>query len=957
MEPMDARPVFANRYEAMLWKKVNRDLDDGPTQKQQEGFVSLLGSVIKKGEAQPSPVLARLIEDTLIYNIENHQEAIEIMVGMSRPQDCRPAISAARIFLESNDPDTAEALLNEVEERGRSSEWLCMSAEVCLELGKRDLAQERLLRAYGLDHNDDRMYSLLERLSPNGEWGIRHNISKVLTGKKPQPIPAKFKDTSMGRLYEIYHQWFLGSQNKATRLMVESEEYQRRHPEFVLASARMSLHEGDVSSAQKMYDLLLKKEKGLHISCEAAESFSIGGNHNQALRCYKNAEMDHPDDPRILKGLSKTLFNLGLMEESKEYTKRLLDDETADLDTYIEMVSILILGEEYPLAKEYINRVLMTYPDDGAINVLKSEVELKCGNASTALFTINRTMRRNPDNLRCVLQKSRILFHMGRIKGVEKELINAEKTHPDNLDILLMMREIAEYDRNDAKLDEICKKIMELDPDNEIAGSYLSHKRLISEMDSEPYSSFRAMVVKGSPESFIDVLMELVRKGRYDDAVKLCEDKDEYDGIPLGIQLKGNAEYALGRYEESSESYKKALRMDPSNHMLWYSLGMSEERKGDLDAAESSYNRAILLKVDSPELWLSKASVQESKENLVGAIESLNQILNLDPDNVFALVKKANILKRVERFDEALYIIDIAIPICPDDIRLYKIKRNICEAFGRYNQILDLTEAIYEMDPNNESNDIESAKMFSRMELPDEAVKVLERALKRNPDSIPVLNAMKSVFLVAGDAPKFESTNGKIKELVPSEAPAPKVVQKEKDQDVNFRPEPRIQVPVAVKRNSERVLRRTYLSNTSIRDLDMANLLGLDEKESKTIVDYLADIEPYGIIDIESSKYERMEKLSMHMMISGNIKEIDLDPMVSLPSAYVAGGCKDADEAKQLMAFVAKVLDSKTDGTVLNNRDLDLGSVNGDMPLTEIMRRLHVGLYTAKAVKDALNSR
>ena len=162
-------------------------------------------------------------------------------------------------------------------------------------------------------------------------------------------------------------------------------------------------------------------------------------------------------------------------------------------------------------------------------------------------------------------------------------------------------------------------------------------------------------------------------------------------------------------------------------------------------------------------------------------------------------------------------------------------------------------------------------------------------------------------------------------------------------------------VPDAVKRYAERVLRRAYVSKLAPGDPDIITALDLDESTTKAVMNYLSDISEYGDISPGTLEFERMEKLSLSAVVKGNCTGLEKDRMISIPCAYVAGGAKDADEAKLLVAYFYKALNLKRSMKALSP---ELRKIADETPkgtsIEDIMKGSKVGVYQAKMVKDNL---
>ena len=76
--------------------------------------------------------------------------------------------------------------------------------------------------------------------------------------------------------------------------------------------------------------------------------------------------------------------------------------------------------------------------------------------------------------------------------------------------------------------------------------------------------------------------------------IALTEANRPYDAIPL---------------------FRKALKMEPENPLLWLNLGIAQQKTGDYHEAIESFNQAVVIEDDLPEAWLSMGLIYyETKE-------------------------------------------------------------------------------------------------------------------------------------------------------------------------------------------------------------------------------------------------------------------------------------------------------------------------------------------------------
>jgi tetratricopeptide (TPR) repeat protein len=69
----------------------------------------------------------------------------------------------------------------------------------------------------------------------------------------------------------------------------------------------------------------------------------------------------------------------------------------------------------------------------------------------------------------------------------------------------------------------------------------------------------------------------------------------------LELHDEARSLYAHGRYREAATKLELAVKLDPDAKVLFYNLGLIQERLGDLDAAIASYRRALELEKNEEE--------------------------------------------------------------------------------------------------------------------------------------------------------------------------------------------------------------------------------------------------------------------------------------------------------------------------------------------------------------------
>jgi tetratricopeptide (TPR) repeat protein len=149
-------------------------------------------------------------------------------------------------------------------------------------------------------------------------------------------------------------------------------------------------------------------------------------------------------------------------------------------------------------------------------------------------------------------------------------------------------------------------------------------------------------------------------------------------------------------------------------------------------------------------------------------------------------------------------------------------------------------------------------------------------------------------------------------------------------------------------------LERAYATGSAISDEKMLSGLGIKGEKRKAVLDYLSDIEEYGDINIRSKEYERMERLSKNVILAEQMDDIDSNPLISIPAAFMSSTAETIDDAKKLIAYIYKVIndDSEPDAFSkdIEEAAAEASEMSGDISTYLIMKLFNVGVHTANTI-------
>lgn len=769
LSTMGAGPVFQSSSDLALWRRLSGSSSSKLGIKGKGNAIETIADevIASKGPVN-SAVLVMLMDTLFDRGSERLASILPDLVSKRRSTDCAPALEAVLLYQRMGNTEAAAEMFETVRDGLDISLRSSVHARLLLDRGDRPSAKKVLLHGRCSDPLDQRIYKLLEEADPAGGWMYYRNIELLYAGRDTMACGTEEEDTPPQRLYDIYSDWFGGHHDAATDALIGSTEYGAKHPEYMLAAARMSADEKDWYSAEILYDGLVK-QGCTYIICEAARVCLNGGNIDKALLLYRDAEASDPHSPMVMEGLTDVYTRLARKDDAAQCMLDFLDTERADLDAYMKCAERLVSESMNAHAEPVVRKILMNYPDNTKANILKSKNDAANGNYPGALEAATSAVKSDSKNPDARLQRAKVLFEMGKSDKAMKEAQTALKLSPQDIEIMVLIKDIYTSQGNNRASLEMCEMILELDPEN--AGIILNSSEALMAMgDTEgSLSSYRkAIRADPRPKNFITVIESLIRDGMYEEVTLLCDEMDsDFGNIALVRRLRGNAEFAMGEYLKASVSYSAAAAADPFSPIIWHSKGMADEAAGDLDSAEEAYNHAVLMDLDEPEFWMSKASVQEKKGDLHGAVESLNRAIELNPESSYALVKKGMIFARTGKYKEALYFIDMAIMVNVWQKDIYVIKKEICMHAGMYEVAIGVCSDISTVDPLDTYAVTDAAECMMKLGNRSGALSFINSKLAKDQSSMPLLLSKKSILTSMGNYPELIATCYRILEKDP----------------------------------------------------------------------------------------------------------------------------------------------------------------------------------------------
>jgi len=186
-------------------------------------------------------------------------------------------------------------------------------------------------------------------------------------------------------------------------------------------------------------------------------------------------------------------------------------------------------------------------------------------------------------------------------------------------------------------------------------------------------ASFYELAAELKPDSFMawsNVAASMLNAGRYEEAIPALERSLEIEDNPYGRSNLGTVFFALQRYEDAVEQYRRATDQAPGAAVYWGNLGDAFKALGRSDEAGDAYRAAVdaaretvLREPLNPDARMALAVFCAHTKDEKCAIENADAAVQMQPENAIFALENARILCILDRSETAIDWLDRAVKL------------------------------------------------------------------------------------------------------------------------------------------------------------------------------------------------------------------------------------------------------------------------------------------------------
>ncbi len=741
---MDGRaPVFTNSEDIRLWKRLSSA--ERSVSRRKDGKSAKLSIVIKEISLKESPleprIAAKAMELADKYLQDDVQHMIIQLANKCNLSDSLPNLTAAKILFKLHSYDIAASILDRMTLRNDLTMWEFIRGRIYQVQGDTDNAYSHLVQCYKSDEQFMPVYDRLHSLRPEEGWDLRKRIAEILS-HTPTTSDAAIASSPLGDLISYYEQWDNGNRS-VVQSVRSSQPYRDNDADYILASARMS---DDAKTMIQEYRKI--PEPSYSILVELAHCLMDDERYPATETVCRNLSLKNTGDRRLNELLIELYTRMndrsGLMSSVQKY----LSYDYADTDAYSYACEHLIRLSMNADASILIDRMLESGVPDAYY--LSAKNDRLMGRHTHALRSIKKALKKDPENVDALILKARILLELGKESKAMGNLEYVLSTYGDVPEALAIKRDRLASRGDLEGAYSLCERIRAVSGDSPELLGYMAD--LLEKM-GRPDDAVRlyrdAIGIRVDPQLFIQVMTSFVRDGKYEDAASMAAEYDDtYGNMQATWILKGNAEYACGKYADAYESYERALEIDHSDPVLWHSRGLAAEAIEDYTTAEDAYDRAVILDLENPDYWISRSVIKEKTGDLIAAVDSLNHVISEYPENTYALMRKSHILANMGRFRDALVFADLASKIESDNFDIMRFRRDLNDRIPDLEKARRLSRDMVLLRPDDTAVRLDYAKRCINDKDYDDALLTLSDGPKDDKD---MLRLRSRIYILIGN--------------------------------------------------------------------------------------------------------------------------------------------------------------------------------------------------------------
>jgi len=395
------------------------------------------------------------------------------------------------------------------------------------------------------------------------------------------------------------------------------------------------------------------------------------GKRGEVETFLKETKAAFPGNSEGYRMLGDYYFATGDLDKATAEYGSLFNDHPRDLLVKKNYIQLLILKNRLDDATKLNDQILKASPHDVEGLVYRGQIQLRQGNTSGAVSTLQEALRNDPDNAVAHYQLGIAYYQQHDDDHAQAEWHEAVRLKPDMTEAQQGLAQV-QLRRGDTE------------------GLLQTAQQLINAQPPAAEGFLMRAIVEISRQKFNDAESDL-RK-----AMELAP----ASSAPY-IQL-GAVRMLQKQFGEAEKLYQQALEKDPSSAEALRGLMAAYIQDKQVDQALAAANQQIAKSPNNSSFYdLLGTVLLESKKDTKGAETALRKAVELDKNNSNALVKLGKVQIAEGAADQALATYQQSIKDNPREVTFYILSGELYEAKSQWDQAKTMYQQALNIQPDN----------------------------------------------------------------------------------------------------------------------------------------------------------------------------------------------------------------------------------------------------------------
>ena len=170
----------------------------------------------------------------------------------------------------------------------------------------------------------------------------------------------------------------------------------------------------------------------------------------------------------------------------------------------------------------------------------------------------------------------------------------------------------------------------------------------------------------------------------------------------LGVIYREIRQLATGALEWGVKSFEGAIKLEPTNPVLYTELGKLYAVSGDAESARQNFRSALDKKPDYSDALIQEALLLEREDVLDEAIQKIEGLIRLNPYNVEAMFQLGRLYFNNGQIDEAITQFKNVTTLIPDHSNAHYSLGVAYSAKGQTSLAVEEFKKVLELNPGNQ---------------------------------------------------------------------------------------------------------------------------------------------------------------------------------------------------------------------------------------------------------------